>query len=55
MSFEFKVRVGLGNGTRELTVPITANNAKDAMRFAECQTGGKAKGQSQVSTSKPKK
>jgi hypothetical protein len=55
MAFEFKVRVGLGNGTREQTVQITANNAKDAMRFAECQTGGKAKGQYQVPTTKPKK
>ena len=55
MSFEYKVRVGLGNGTQEQTVQIAANNAKDATRFAECQTGGKAKGQYQVPTVKPKK
>jgi hypothetical protein len=55
MSFQFNIRVGLGNGTRSQQMVITANNAKDAMRFAEFQTGGKALGQSQVSTSKPKK
>ena len=55
MSFGYKVRVGLGNGTRAQTVQVTANNANDARRFAECQTGGKALGQSQVSTPKPKK
>lgn len=55
MSFQFNVRVGLGNGTRSQQMLITANNAKDAMRFAELQTGGKAQGQYQVSTPKPKK
>jgi hypothetical protein len=55
ISSQFNVRVGLGNGTREQRLVITANNAKDAMRFAELQTGGKALGQSQVSTTKPKK
>ncbi len=55
MSSQFQVRLGLGNGTREQRLQITANNAKDAMRFAELQTGGKAMGQYQVSTPKPKK
>jgi len=55
MSFQFDVRVGLGNGTRSQTVRVTANNADDARRAAECQTGGKALGQSQVSAPKPKK
>jgi hypothetical protein len=55
MTSQFNVRVGLGDGTRKQRVQITANNAKDAMRFAELQTGGKALGQYQVSTPKPKK
>ena len=55
MSFQFNVRVGLGNGTRSQQMVIAANNAKDAMRFAELQTGGKALGSYQASTPKPKK
>ena len=55
MSLYFKVRVALGNGTTSQTVPVTANNASDARRFAECQTGGKAMGQYQVAAPKPKK
>jgi hypothetical protein len=55
MAFQFNVRVGLGNGTRSQTVQVTANNATDARRAAEGQTGGRALGQSQVSSPKPKK
>jgi hypothetical protein len=55
MAFEFKLRVALGNGTTEQTVVVTANNANDAKRAAEGQTGGKAMGVSQVSSVKPKK
>jgi len=45
----FKVRVGIGNGTRERTVLIEADNANDAKDFAEAQTGGRALGASQTS------
>jgi hypothetical protein len=55
MAFGFNVRVALGNGTRSQTVPVTANNAVDARRFAEAQTGGKAMGQYQLPEPKPKK
>ena len=55
VSFQFDVRVALGNGTREQRVRITANNAKDAMCAAELQTGGKAMGQYRVADPKPKK
>ncbi|HEY8750770.1 MAG TPA: hypothetical protein VIM11_22490 [Tepidisphaeraceae bacterium] len=55
MSSQFNVRVGLGNGTRAQQMVITANDAKDAMRFAELQTGAKALGSYQVSTPKAKK
>lgn len=46
----FKVRVALGNGTREQEVIVEASNQEDAKRAAEGQTGGKAKGAYQVST-----
>ena len=55
MSFQYMVRVGLGNGTRSQTVKVTANNSEDARRAAECQTRGKALGSYQLGNLTPNK
>lgn len=49
----FNVRVGLGNGTTFQHVIVQATTQEAAKRQAEAQTGGHAKGVSQVPSDTP--
>ena len=55
MSWNFRVRVGMGNGSVVQAVNVEASNASFARRMAEAQTGGKALAVTQVPKDKPKK